>query len=102
MVYQAGPTRLTVILLMRTTLDNLSSSVRAYTGCFKKTSPKSFSHYFLSYRWKSMKLQRYFGETIVNNILKSQKLPIILLGFLQSCNTRMCETISRVVEMPTI
>ena len=28
-----------------------------------------------------MKLQKYFGYTIVNNILKSQKLWIILLGF---------------------
>ena len=51
---------------------------RVTTGCFKK----SFSHYFLIYRWKSMKLQKYFGYTIVNNILKSQKLSIILLGFI--------------------
>ena len=29
-----------------------------------------------------MKLQKYFGYTIVNNILKSQKLSIILLGFI--------------------
>ena len=29
-----------------------------------------------------MKLQRYFGKRIINNILKSQKLPIILLGFI--------------------
>ena len=48
----------------------------------KKPAPKSFSHYFLIYRWKSMKLQKYFGYTIVNNILKSQKLSIILLGFI--------------------
>ena len=29
-----------------------------------------------------MKLQKYFGYTIVNNILKSQKLSIILIGFI--------------------
>ena len=29
-----------------------------------------------------MKLQKYFDETIANNILKSRKLSIILLGFI--------------------
>ena len=51
-------------------------------GVSKKPARKSFSHYFFIYGWKSMKLQENFGYTIVNNILKSQKLSIILLGFI--------------------